>query len=60
MEFRRSGGKRDFDMPKENYNQSPFVITFIVLFSSLCVSPSLSVQYNSLGFASINTNGEDV
>lgn len=46
-------------MPKENFNQKPFVITFIVRFLSP-LPDSRSPQHNSPGFASINMDREDV
>lgn len=65
-------GKRGFDMPKKNFNQKAFVITFIVrlFFSTPSYPPSTPPPYptplapifscpnhNSPGFASINTAG---
>lgn len=47
-------------MPKEIFNQSPFVISLYYFPLSLAVSPSLSLPYNSPGFASINMVREDV
>lgn len=62
-------GKLGFDMPKENFNQKAFVITFIVhvffLTPTYPLPPSTTTlapisacpNHNSPGFASINTAG---